>query len=579
MPESGEDQRMEMFFKNVVKSFGELQATKALQQQAEMVASTIGGHVREVLGPVQEGVDVIKNTFQNTWSFVKGTMDDLGNFFGLDEKIEEKAYRGTSLQQGAEIIEESRRSNEMFVQGEEAEWDRFEAQMDAFARMYQIDQQIVDEVKEGFKGLYDQVGKSSEIAKEELEKKKEERLKEMRETKKKDRTFWDRFIDLVMVVVFGPFAIIGGLIAGFVGMFVKVLTAPLRLLGGLARMLGFLPKASKVEGSVKGFAKFFKWFEELPVLGKIFGLFARNRYLGKLFRLGKFLGSKVLFPLFVFFDAISGLAKYKKIFGRGAGIREAIESAVAGIISGLTHLPAKILEWIVKKTTGIDIDIAKYFTIESWAKGLHKITDWFNDKIVKPVKDYVEDPETEKRWTELEEATSGAQKAFNKMLAGWRDKLKSFAEKYLMDDEETRKAWKDFENKAPEIQEQMVQEAIPGEAGMAWRATRLTPEELEANRERFEKSYIGRWIKENLDVGKRIDSTMESLTETMKTLQALFSGEATAAQKVGAAQTITNMALSSSFPSRGVAMAGDVWKEPKEELANPGVLLHNKGGP
>ena len=578
MPEGGEDQRMEMFFKNVIRSFGELQATKALQQQAEMVASTIGGHVREVLGPVQEGVDVIKNTFQNTWGFVKGTMDDLGNFFGLDEKVEEKVYRGTSLQQGAEIIEESQRANEMFVQGQEAEWERFEAQMDAFARMYEIDQQIVDEVKEGFKGLYDSIGESTKIAQEKLKEQKEEQLERMRATKKKDRTFLDRLIDLVMTVIFGPFVILGGIIAGFVGMFVKVLTAPIRLLGGLARVLGFLPKAAKVEGVTKGFARFFKWMEEIPVLGKIFGLFARNRYLTKLFRLGKFVGGKVLFPLFVFFDAISGLAKYKEIFGKGAGIREAIESAIAGILSGLTQIPAKALDWIIKKVTGIETDIAKYFSLESWAKTLHSIGDWFNSKIVKPINEYIEDPETEKKWTELEEATSGAQKAFNKMLEGWKEKLKSFAEKYLLDDEETRKEWEKFEEQTPEKKDLMMQTLGLGEADIG-RATRLTPEELEERRRKFEESAIGRWMSENLDVSKRIDSTMEKLTDTMKTLEALFSGQATAAQKVGAAQAITNVAMSTTFPARGAAVASDVWREPKEELANPGVLLHNKGGP
>ena len=585
MPESGEDQRMEMFFKNVIKSFGELQATKALQQQAEMVASTIGGHVREVLGPVQEGVDVIKNTFENTWSFVKGTFDDLSGFFSTGDQIEERAYRGTSLQQGAEIIEESQRSNEMFVQAQEGEWERFEAQMDAFGRMYELEQAIVDEVKEGFRQVYEGVMESSKIAKEKLEKEKGDRLAKLRETKKLDRTFLDRLIDLVMTVIFGPFIIIAGLIAGFVGTFAKVLATPFKLLAGLGRILGILPKAEKVTKVSKGLGRFFKFFEEIPILGRFFGLLARNKYFAKIFRLGKFLGSKVLFPLFVFFDAISGLAKYKKIFGKGAGIREAIESAIAGILSGLTQLPAKIVEWIVKKTTGIEIDIAKYFSLESWAKALHKITGWFNDKVVQPIKGYVEDPETQKRWDELAKTTEDAKNAFNEMIKGWRDKLKTFAEKYLMDDEETRKKWQNFEDQTPEMQELMVQQVVPGEAGMAFRASRLSPEELAERRQKFEESGLGKFLsewggyaKDQFNVSKKIDQTIDSLNQSLKELTAFMKGEGKAASP-HLRQAIANTALMVN-PGSAVTGAMNMFlNDPKEELPNAGVLLNNKGGP
>jgi len=572
MPESGEDQRLEMFFKNVVKGFAELRASQALKQQAEMVATTIGGHVREVLGPVQEGVDVIKNTFANTWGFVKGAMDDLGEFFGMDEKVEERMYRGTSLQQGAEIIEESQRSNELFIQGQEASWDMFEQQMDAWAKMYDINQEIVEETKAGFKLFAEQLGISTKTEKERLEEAKKKRLEEMRETKKKDRTFWGRVFDLIMAVVFGPFAILAGVIAGFVAMFTKVLLLPLRGVAALGRALGFIPKVAKpLEKATKGMPRWLGWIKKIPILGKVFEYLAKNPWIGKMFRLGKFVGGKILFPLFLFFDALRGLSKYKKIFGKHAGLREAIESAIAGIASGIFQLPAKAFDWVMKKVLGIETNLSQYFSIETIAKSIHWIGDKFNEWFIKPVQNYINDPETEKTFSELNEATERARKAFIEMMKGWRDKLAGWWEKHF-GEEARRKAQEEFEKMTPEQRAIEVQQAFPGEV-YAPRESKLSPEELAMRAEKWEQHPINKWIKENLDVGNMINKNISKLSETINLLADIMEGKPVDVGK--AQQTVANAAMMLN-PITAGAHAARVATEPKEELANPGVLLYNK---
>jgi hypothetical protein len=601
MPENGEDQRLQMFFKNVVRGFAELQTTQALQKQAELVASTIGGHVREVLGPVQEGVDVIKNTFTNTWGFVKGAMDDLGGFFGLDEKIEEKVYRATALGQGADIIEETKRNNDLFIQGQEASWDQFEKQMEAWAKLYDIDRGIYDETVAGFKEMYEQLGISTKIEKDKLAEEKKKHLEGMRETQKKDKTFFGRVFDFIMLVIFGPFALIAGAIAGFVAMFTKVLFAPLRALGTLGRALGFLPKLEKpiegavksaslwqrlgralgflpklekpIEGAVKGAPRWLRWVKKIPFLGRFLEYLGKNVWIGKMFGLGKFVGSKILFPLFLFFDALTGLAKYKKIFGKGAGIREAIESAIAGIVSGFIQLPAKALDWTMKKLFGIETDFASYFSTEKIAKALHWIGNKFDEWIVKPIENYIKDPETEKTFTELDKATERARNAFVNMMKDWKDKLNSWWEKHFGEDAR-KKAQKEFEEKTPLQRRIDIEQSFPGEVMGGYTESKLSPEQLAARAKEWEGKGIGKWIKENMDVGKQMNNAVHKLSDTINTLIDVVEGKPGAAGKAGS-MAISAFQMANPVSSAG-AWAREATPDLKDELANPGVLLHNK---
>ena len=74
-----EEKRNKVVFKELLKSS---KAASAIQAQASQAVQTVSGHVREVLGPVQELVDFTKATFKNIGEFFKGVFEDVKEIFG-----------------------------------------------------------------------------------------------------------------------------------------------------------------------------------------------------------------------------------------------------------------------------------------------------------------------------------------------------------------------------------------------------------------------------------------------------------------------------------------------------------------
>lgn len=563
-----EEQNLRDFFKNIVQGFGEMQATQALQKQADLVASTIGGHVREVLGPVSEATDVIKNTFQNTIGFMKGAMDDLGGFFGLDEKVEEKVYRAVSLDQGADIIEEGKISNELIISSSEQAYEMWKDQMKVFAAQYEISEEIVKEVADGFKVLFDQMDVSNDIAEKDLKQKHEERLEDMRAVEKKDKTLWQRVMELLIGVLLAPAAIIAGLVAGFATSFQKVLFAPLRLIRGI---FAFFVPAIKEIFSLKGLTKALGKNKLLAVILKpfkmisgVFAILAKNRYLFGLFRMSRFIGSKILFPLFVLIDALTGLSKVKEIFGPKAGLREYVIGIVAGIWSGLLSMPAMALDWINKELFGIETDFAKYFDIESIAKAIDSVTKFFSTKIINPIKEWLTSPETEDKFNEFNEEMLKFNKALRSMLDKAIDFFKSTYQKIFGTEEERARRITEFEQKTPFQQQIELSEALPGEMDIGPQISQISAEEFAANKARTD-AFIG-YIKENTKGWEAIKVSLNAIAKA-----------ATGVDVLAAKETVTNIQnISTAIGGGGAGAGGGGYSPPREESLLPSLNLLNK---
>ncbi len=570
MPEDREGQQQILdFFKSMVQKVSESTAIQGMQKQADLVASTIGGHVREVLGPVQEGVDVIKGTFQNTMGFMKGTMDDLGGFFGLDEKIEEKIYRGASLDQGADIIEENKIGNSLTIKAQELGNEQHNQTVKLMNEQMAIGQNMVDEYHMGADEMAQYLEKGNDIAEADLKQKHEERLEEMRDIEKKDKGIWARIVELLVGILLAPLAIITGLFVGFATTFGKVLLAPLKLIRGVFAV--FVPALKEIF-SFKGVARWISRSKFLQVITKplrmiqsVFTFFGKNKYLMGLFKMTRWIGSKVLFPLFIFFDAIAGLRKYKQIFGKGAGMKEMIESAIAGIISGLLTLPAKAFDWTMKKVLGIETDLAKYFDIETIAKLIDGVGGFFKDNLITPVKNWLEDPVQEAHFKQLGEDWDKA----NAAIQAWIDEnaafFKSTWERWFGTEESRKESREKFEQQTA-LQKQVELAGVVEGPGIGDEIQRMSAEDIAAAQQQwqdFKGSFMG-WFEKNFGE-KDWAAQQKEQTTYLKTIAEKIGG-------VGDTTSVQNVV--SNVGAGGGGQAGGM--VPREESATAGVNVYNK---
>lgn len=393
-------------FRGLMKA-GELQTTKALQQQAAQIQNVVGQHTREVLGELTQVSDLAIATFKNSAEFFKGASQDIGKLVGI-EGIGESKWETTVRKQGKEQVKEQEKTNKILL------------------------------------GLWGEQRK--------------ERLRKMRDISKKAIGTWLEFILYVPTLLL---AIIGSYFAART----KIILAPFRLAYDALHIIGtslwkyvktirgFFAKEGKVGKAMEQLEFAFtkegwitratKWLKETKVfkmivkpfefitetfgklsknkwiakigeiasgafklIGRLFEGIGKNRWIagliktvgfhfgliGKLFRfiinlpglkhavkIGKFIGGKFLAPIITIFDFFRGMLQYKKIFGKTAGIKEAIFAGLAGIVSGLLELPAKLVDWLMKKLFSVETDFAKYFTIESIAKAFKAVYDWIGN--------------------------------------------------------------------------------------------------------------------------------------------------------------------------------------------------------
>jgi len=366
MAVSGEDKRMEGFFKGLIQSAADLEATKAVSEQGRQVISAVGGHVREIMGEVTEVFDLVKNAFKNTMDFFKGLLTDIGGFFG--GMVGETRFEVASIKQRDDTIKVMKQTRDATITSA--------ASFDAH-----------------FKNLLDEMDTANKIAGEELAQTKKEDLAAGREPGKKKggiAKIWDVIFGLIL----SPFMLIAGLIAGFVDVWYRVFTAPLKLLKGLTSF--------KIVRTV---------LKPFQLLMAPFKMILKNPIAKAVFGFGKRIG-KIFFPLFLIIDGLLGLRKYKEIFGKGAGIREMIESAVAGVVSGFFKLPAKMADWLIEKVTGIETDFASFFDIENIAKHFHGFVDWIKESFVIPIRDFFQSD----KWEFIKQETENTINALGMIL-------------------------------------------------------------------------------------------------------------------------------------------------------------------
>ncbi len=345
---SGEDSKsMKGFFDGLMRAAADLQVSQAVKTQGEQIVSTVGRHVGEVLGEVQEVFDVVQNAFKNTFDFFKGFFTDVqGAATGMFSiaQADEQAFQLTSTKQLFDIDKNTSKANELFI--------------DAANKQETL-----------LEGMVEGIDKSNDIAEDVLQQTRKEEMGRIREPKKKKGAFGWLF-DIFTGLLFAPLMLLAGLVAGFTDLWVKTIMFPMKLLKGL--------KGTR-------FAKII--MTPFKLLMKPFQLLMKNPITRAVFGFGRTLG-KIFFPLFLIIDGLLGLTKFKKIFGKEAGIREAIEATLGGIASGFLKLPAMALDWTIKKLTGIETDFASFFTIENLATHFHDFVDWINTAFVQPIKDF-----------------------------------------------------------------------------------------------------------------------------------------------------------------------------------------------
>lgn len=371
MAVSGEDKTMKSFFDSLLQSAANLEVSKAVKDQADKVTSTVGKHVDDVLGEVSEVTDFMKDSFKNTYNVFKGFFTDINNSFGglfSLQQADEQAYQVFTGKKQDDIEKNTKFANKLFIEASDEQESIYQEQL----RVMQQTRDAVESMDAAFdkqlRQMIDEMDKSNDIAEDTLKQTRKEELERIRKPKKKG--VFSKIIDLITGIIFAPLALIGGLIAGFVSLWVKTISLPFKLLKGL--------RATKLAKII------LKPFE---LLMAPFKFLLRNPIIKAVFGFGKVIG-KALFPLFLIIDGLLGLSKFRKIFGKGAGIREAIESTVAGIVSGFTQIPAMALDWLIKKITGIETDFASYFSTENIAQKLHGIITWIDESIVQPIKDF-----------------------------------------------------------------------------------------------------------------------------------------------------------------------------------------------
>ena len=368
------------FFKGMIQSASDLQATKAIQAQTQQVTQVVGGHVREVLGPLAEASDFMKATFENSKDFFKGLSEDVAGVFGMT--VGESKWESKMRKQGKEQVDETERTNTILLMM--------------------------------------------------VSQRRKERLAQMRDVGKKAAGTW-------LSLILGIPVLLMGIIAGFVSGRMKLIAGPFILAFDAIKITGgyiwrfiktikdfFAPEAKvgKAMTQLELFAKeswivrLTKWFKSTKIgtifmesvgrVSKIFQAIAKNRwiaglgksakfvfgelgrlfkfitklpFIGRVIRIGKDIGGKYLLPLITIFDFFSGLIKFKEIFGAQAGLKEAIIAGVGGIISGFFKIPAMAVDWLIKKLTGIDTDFASIFSIEQVALAIDGFLMFFKDMI------------------------------------------------------------------------------------------------------------------------------------------------------------------------------------------------------
>ena len=285
-----------------------------------------------------------------------------------------------------------------------------------------------------------------------------------------------------------------------------------------------------------------------------------------LFKMTRWIGSKVLFPLFVFFDAIAGLRKYKEIFGKGAGVKEMIESAIAGIISGLLTIPAKAFDWVMKKVYGIETDLAQYFDIETIAKLIDGVGAFFKDNLITPVKNWLDDPVQEAHFKQLGEDWDKA----NAAIQAWIDEnaafFKSTWERWFGTEESRKESRERFEQQTA-LQKQVELAGVEIEGpGIGDEIQRMSEADIAAAQEQwqdFKGSFMG-WFEKNFGE-KDWAAQQKEQTTYLKTIAEKIGG-------VGDTTSVQNVV--SNVGAGGGGRAGGM--VPGEESPVPSLRLTNK---
>jgi len=340
-----DDRRMGMAFKEMIKS---AKTTQAVQEQVQRTVSTIGSHVREVLGPLAEVFDFIKDTLKNVFNFFKGIVIDV---FGGVKKVFGKMFGEDYQKTTAE------------------ETEKQTGLLRSILNVFRDEQKekLLEESKKGKRG-------------------------------KKGLQGW-------LLWLFGGIAaILGGILGGLAKRFMM----PFEIFLGAIRRLPFIGKI--ITNIIERFKKL-KILKKITsfkpirwVIDLMKGFFSKFKWLGKIFKvggktLGKFAtafakGFKILgWPLTLLLGVIDFI---KGFMGTEGTLMQKIEGGVKSAIKGFIELPAKVVGWIVekignfmgfkieegsiyKKIMGL-VDEVVDIIFHPWdylVKGVNKFTDWF----------------------------------------------------------------------------------------------------------------------------------------------------------------------------------------------------------
>ena len=252
--------------------------------------------------------------------------------------------------------------------------------------------------------------------------------------------------------------------------------------------------------------------------------------------------------------------------GKGAGVKEMIESAIAGIISGLLTIPAKAFDWVMKKVYGIETDLAQYFDIETIAKLIDGVGAFFKDNLITPVKNWLEDPVQEAHFKQLGEDWDKA----NAAIQAWIDEnaafFKSTWERWFGTEESRKESRERFEQQTA-LQKQVELAGVEIEGpGIGDEIQRMSEADIAAAQEQwqdFKGSFMG-WFEKNFGE-KDWAAQQKEQTTYLKTI----------AEKIGGVGDTTSVQyVVSNVGAGGGGRAGGM--VPGEESPVPSLRLTNK---